>query len=176
MATRLSGDLVGGGLVVSFEISADSSRVVYRADQQTDDVDELYSVPLGGGTATKLNGTLVSSGDVHQFEISPDSSQVVYRADQVTDNVQELFRVPLGGGTATRLSRDLDGGVWDKFEISSDSSRVVYMSGQENNDVHDLYSSPLARLPRIKLNGTLVSDGSVRVRNQSRRQPGGLPG
>ena len=68
--------------------------MVYRADQKTAAVFELYSVPLGGPAVAgvKLNGALVAGGNVsgvHQF--SPDSSRVVYRADQDTDEVFELY-------------------------------------------------------------------------------------
>ena len=47
---------------IAFLISPDSSRVVYRADQQTNEVFELYSVPLDGGSVTRLNGSLVEMG------------------------------------------------------------------------------------------------------------------
>ncbi len=76
-----------GGDVWDFKISKDSSRVVYRANQDTVSTFELYSVPLGGGVATKLNPVLVSGGDVDVvfgFKISADSSRVVYRANQDT--------------------------------------------------------------------------------------------
>ena len=90
---KLNGALVAVGNVSNFQISPDSSRVVYRADQQTDNVFELYSVPLGGPAAAgiKLNGALVAGGNVFDFQISPDSSRVVYQADQQTDEVFELF-------------------------------------------------------------------------------------
>ena len=39
---KLNGALVAGGNVGIFQISPDSSRVVYRADQDTDEVFELY--------------------------------------------------------------------------------------------------------------------------------------
>src|SRR5262249_4586071 len=46
---RLNAPLVAGGDVqAEFEISSDSSRVVYRADQNEDEVFELFSVPLDG--------------------------------------------------------------------------------------------------------------------------------
>ena len=74
------------------QITADSSRVVYWADQDTNDVFELYSRPAdGSGAAVKLNGPLVAGGDVADFRIAPDSSRVVYRADQSTDEVFELY-------------------------------------------------------------------------------------
>lgn len=67
------------------------SRVLYLADRQTDEVLELYSVPVEGGLTTKLNGNLVSQGDVSTFEMNPNSHWVVYRADQRTDEKHELF-------------------------------------------------------------------------------------
>ena len=73
-------------------ISPDAARVVYVADQQTDDVVEVFSVPIGGGTATRLNGPLTAGGDVlgNSPAISPDSDRVAYIADQETLN-RELF-------------------------------------------------------------------------------------
>ncbi len=54
--TKLNGSMVSGGNVSgSFRSSPDNSRVAYKADQDTDGVLELYSVPIGGGTPTKLN-------------------------------------------------------------------------------------------------------------------------
>ena len=63
LPTRLNEDLVVGGQIYwQFQISPDSSRVVYLhlADQETDWVNELYSVPLtGDAPPVKLNGELV---------------------------------------------------------------------------------------------------------------------
>lgn len=95
---------MGGGDVYSFAISPDGSRVVYRADQDTDFVDELYSIPIAGGTSTKLNGTLPLNGDTTTYLISPDSTRVVYLADQNTNNVVEIYSVPVGGGTPVKLN------------------------------------------------------------------------
>ncbi len=46
---RLSGLLPSGTGVSTFQIAPDSSQVVYRAEQDTTGVIELYSVPLGAG-------------------------------------------------------------------------------------------------------------------------------
>ena len=63
-------------------ISPDGKWVVYRADQDTDEVIEIYSVPIGGGTVTKLNDTLVAGGETGFLHTTPDSTTVVYYADQ----------------------------------------------------------------------------------------------
>ena len=82
-----------GRNVVSFQISPDSSRVIYYADQETANVFELYSVSLGGpaGAGIKLNGPLVTDRNVFEYQTSPDSGRTVYIADQDTAGVMELF-------------------------------------------------------------------------------------
>lgn len=163
---KLSGTMVTGGDVSAFHaLSADSQHVVYLADQIANDRDELFSVPLAGGTPIRLNGTLVTNGDVwHDFSISPDSSRVVYRADQDVLDVDELYSVPIGGGTAVQLSGVLPAGgdVFGVVKISPDSTRVVYVADQDVNDRAELYSAPLdGSAPAVKLNAPLVAGGGV---------------
>ena len=165
---KLNGTLVPGGNVVGFNISPDSSRVVYTADQDTDNVIELYSVPLGDPAVAgiKLNGALGAGGSVGFFLISPDSGRVVYLARQGTATGYDLYSVPLGGPAATgiRLNRPLVlNGAFTDIQISPDSSRAVYRAEQDTLGVQELYSVPLAgpEAVGIKLNGTLAAGGSV---------------
>lgn len=111
LGVKLNGSLPDGADVVNFRISPDSSRVVYKADQETDGVNELYSVPIMGGTPIKLNHEMEYNGfgladEVHLYAISPDSSTVVYLGtwvNHVTEpfiisfEVSELFSVPISG-------------------------------------------------------------------------------
>ena len=157
---KLNGAMVAGGNVLSFQVSANSSRVVYWADQQTDNVVELYSVPLGGPAAAgvKLNGAMVTGGYVINFLISPDSSRVVYLADQQTDNVVELYSVPLGGQAAAGVKLNgamVTGGYVLSFQVSPDSSRVVYIADQDTDEVYELYMSSnyLLHLPLVLRHG-----------------------
>ncbi|MBI5583923.1 MAG: hypothetical protein HY892_08880, partial [Deltaproteobacteria bacterium] len=165
---KLNGILAAGGDVLYFQISPDNSRVVYTADQQTDEVIELYSVPIGGPAASgiKLNGILAAGGDVSLFRISPDSSRVVYTADQQTDEVIELYSVPIGGPAAgIKLNGVLRaGGFIDFFKISLDSNRVVYITpDQEPVGGMELFSVPIGgpAASGIKLNGDLTAGGDV---------------
>ena len=161
---QISAPQVVFGDVQSFQVSPDGSRVVYVADQNTDGVFELFSVPTAGGTAVRLNPNLVNNGGVSSvFQFSPDGSRVVYIADQNTDGVNELFSVPTAGGTAVRLNSNLvSGGDVFRFEISPDSSRVVYQATQTNNVV-ELFSVPIAdgTGTAVRLNSTLVTGGSL---------------
>jgi hypothetical protein len=55
---------VAGGDVGVFEIDPKGKSVFYRADQDRDDVYELYRADLQTGGVTKLNPTLVTGGEV----------------------------------------------------------------------------------------------------------------
>ena len=156
--------VTGGDVQTSILISPDGNTVVYRADQDTDGVTELYAVPITGGTATKLNPTPVTGGDVQtSILISPDGNTVVYRADQDTDNVTELYAVPITGGTATKLNPTLvsGGDVGSAFLISPDGNTVVYRADQDTDNVTELYAVPITGGTATKLNPTLVSGGIV---------------
>ena len=91
---KLNGMLVSNKDVLSFAISPNSQRVVYLADQTQDTLNELFSVPIGGGTASRLNRTLTSGGDVQTFRISPDSNWVclLYTSPSPRDGL--LSRMP----------------------------------------------------------------------------------
>ncbi len=161
-SVKLNGVLPPGGSVWFYTCSPDSSRVVYRADQQTFQVEELYSVPLAGGGAAKLNASLPPSGSVSEFRISPDSASVVYIADQDSSGVLELYRAPLAGGGTVKLNptlasnRDIT-----TLEIAPDGGRVVYLADQNHDEVKELFSVPLAGGTSDHLNDIPVSGGDV---------------
>jgi hypothetical protein len=173
---KLNGPLVAGGDVADpfpsvFGISANSTRVVYRADQQTDEVFELYSVPIAGpaSSGVKLNGALDTAGDVVGFRLSPNSARVVYQADQQTNEVYELYSVPIGGPASSGVKLNgalvLGGDVrfTSGFQISPNSARVVYFADQQIDEVVELYSVPIGgpASSGVKLNGALVAGGNV---------------
>ncbi|HOU40268.1 MAG TPA: hypothetical protein PK829_03270, partial [Promineifilum sp.] len=168
MPVKLNGPLAPGGEVAfggTYVISPDNERVIYLADQDTNDVDELYSVPINGGLVVKLNPPLVPGGDVEWYpvpQISPDSSRVVYAADQETNDVYETFSAPLaGGGMSVKLNGPLTGNYADDFAISPDSGRVVYRALQDSATQYELYSVPLAGGAPVKLNSPLGGTGQV---------------
>ncbi|MBI24582.1 MAG: hypothetical protein CMN05_13490 [Roseibacillus sp.] len=165
---RLNGSLPAGsgpfpvGNVQDFEISADSTTVVYRADQDDDEIYEIYGAPIYGGPSTKLNSGLVPGGDVSDFQISEDSSTVVYVADQDDNGVTELYSVATGGGATTRLNRNLaDGGDVRSFQISLDSSTVIYRADQDEDNDYELYHVAIDGGTVSKINAPLVENGDV---------------
>lgn len=89
---RISADMIPAGDADWYQIAPDSSRAVYRADQETDSAFSLYTAPVAGGTVHRLNAGLVEGGDLYShFAISTQGSYVVYRGDQNVDGRVELF-------------------------------------------------------------------------------------
>ena len=170
-AVKLNGPLVANGDASSMglQFSADGSRVVYGADQTTDDVFEIYSVPSIGGTAVKLNGPLVAGGDIflanpNGVQFSPDGSRVLYLADQDTNDVSEIYTVPSVGGTSVKLNGPIVAGgrvLPGDLDFSPDGSRILYHADQDSDEVFEIYSVPSAAARVVKLNGPLVAGGDV---------------
>jgi Tol biopolymer transport system component len=165
---RLNGPLVAGGEVGGSQISPDGAWVVYRADQDQNDVQELYRVPLHGLEApVKLTPPMAANQDADPwFQIAPNATRVVYMVTQTTgpSHVSQLYSIPSGGGTAVRLNGTLVSGgtVEGYWAISSDSARVVYRAEQSTQLKSEVYSAPLdGSAPAVKLN-TPVPFGEVR--------------
>ncbi len=169
--------------MLDFAISPDSARVVYRADS-TDTLNELWSVPIGGGAVTRLNRTLAAGGDVQAFLISPDSSWVVYGADQDQDAKDELLRVPLAGGTVEDVNGPLVFGgdvsltflSAPVFTISPDSLNIVYAADEIVDGEIELFKSVVGGPPGAPLDVVAVpGDTQVTVTfaraGERRRQP-----
>jgi len=150
---KLNGPLVAGGDVLfynpGFEISADGTRAVYRADQEIDGIDELYGVPIDGSSAPiKLSAPLVAGEQLSEFHICPDGSRVLYRTDANCYRTVALRSAPIDGSSPAVQFNDphvgscSEDGVDEAFEyrISPDSGSVVYLTNRGH--VLDLFSTP----------------------------------
>src|SRR5262245_56446474 len=118
-STKLSPALVSGGDVkAGYEFSADSSFLLYAADQEVDERIELFRVDLAApGVTTKINGALVSDGNVWDFKIRPDGTHVAYVATQDDFSVYELYQVDFAAPAAsTQRSAPLTGAGLAQFE------------------------------------------------------------
>jgi len=153
---KLNDDLVVGGDVKRYQISPDGKYVVYLADQDFDEVFDLYSVPITGGQPIRLRQVFLFGGRLQDFQISPDSSRVVYRERVNTDAFGgftiDLFSVPIEGGFATDISVAGPQRGVVQYEISADSSRVVFTANRDNETAVELYSVPLVGGEVVKLN------------------------
>ncbi len=142
---KINDPLAPGGEVQLFQISPDSRRVVYTADQDTPGVHEIYSVPFSGGGATKISLPLQQGGATWLHEVSPDGSTVVYCADRDGNNVFELYSVPITGGVSSMLSNGLPSArLGVDFRISPDGTSVVFVADRISSaNSYNLYRVPI---------------------------------
>lgn len=140
---NLSGPLVAGGDIDEFQFTPDSQYIVYRADQETLDHHELYSVHLGTSVNNKLNQTLVDAYGIQStpyYKLSPDSTKVIYLG--IAASKQELFIVNIDGTGNLRLNGPLVGaGQINSYSMifSPDSSKVAYSSREKDLNYDEIY-------------------------------------
>ncbi len=170
---KISGTMVAGRSVIASgaQLSADGLAAAYRADQATDNVNELYYVDLSGASplaAVKINSPLPTNSDVDDFTLSRDSNSLIYRADQDVNADLELYYVDLSGASpaaSVQLNDPLPTSAdVDTYTLSRDGNSLVYRSDQDVlNDVELYYvdlggASPAAP---VQVNDTIVTDGDV---------------
>ena len=101
VAVAACGSSNSGSSNGSSSSASPTERIVYLADQDINDVFELYLA----GSSIKLNPPLSQRKNVLDFQITPDNTAVVYRADQDTNDVFELYRVEFAKpGVSTKLN------------------------------------------------------------------------
>jgi hypothetical protein len=170
VSVKLNPPLVGGGdAEAGFRISSDSEFVAYRADQDADEVRELYRVALTSpGVSAKVNSPMPdfgagASGDVFAFRIRPDALAIAYTADQATDGIVELFEVAMNAlETSTRVHPALAGSTVSRFEYAAGSDALVYAADQDIANEPEVYVTDLAQLSTsTQVNAPLISGGSV---------------
>jgi len=158
--------LVSGGSVATFEWSPDSTRIAYRADQDTDDVIEIYTSPpdsnIGNVKVSFLDPITIPGSDVFDYSWAPDSSRIAYIADQDSDNVFELYSSLPNGSVNDKVSGPLiPGGRVFSFKWAPDTSRIAYRADQNTDNVFELYSSLPDGSGNGNISGPIVLGGVV---------------
>jgi plastocyanin len=156
-SVRLSPPLVAQGdvdIAVTPQITADSQRVIYRADAVVDNVYVLYSSPIAGGAVSLSSGV---GGSVGTYSVAPSGAEVAFVTD-LGGGVARLVSVPTAGGSSNILYTGSPS-LTDRPVISPDSARVVFWAtvGTTKN----IYSSLLTSASVAPINGALRSGGAV---------------
>ena len=155
-----------GKSVKKFALTPDSTKVVYIANQDSLNIDELYQVAFVlPRNPTKLNVALAAGRKVTDFVVSPNSGSVVYLADVNLAGVFELFLSPMTGpGNGTSLNPPLGAGqTIIAFAITPDSSAVIYRGTDAQTGQFNLFRVTFAQPQTsvITLNGALTAGGNV---------------
>ena len=105
---KISGALVALGNVGSdFQVSPFGNAVTYIADQEDDEVFELYTTDLTGTiTPIRVSDDLSGTQDVFQHAWSTDGTKVFYIADQTFDGVNDVYTNFISGTTSANLSNN----------------------------------------------------------------------
>lgn len=111
---KLNDEFVSGGRIENagdWHISPDGASVSYQADQDADNVVQLYVVPIDGSAASRMiSNVQANGGDVVEHNWSETGSHLLYRADELTNNVFDLYRVRPDGAGANRVNPALVSG------------------------------------------------------------------
>lgn len=152
------------GDVDSFEISADSQWVVYRADQDVDGFFELYSVPIGGGVPVAIADVQVGNSFLGAWTITDDSQWVVFEGNRDNPGNRYLYRTPIdGSGLPVRINQVLPSNTNnDTYEWTLVGSSIVYTAKDFVAFGANLFVRPLdLSVPEIRLNTEQVVNGAV---------------
>ena len=145
------------------------SRVVFRGDLDTDNVNELYSVDAAGGARIKLSPTLLANGDVGQTLLSPDGRFVAFTvSNAVLDGANEVFVAPVDGSTAavkvSSIVFPFTVGVnfvsGFSLQWAPDSSRIAWTGDFRVDDAFELFTATPTGSQQV-INPPMVLNGDM---------------
>ena len=157
---KVSGTLKeAGGDVTAFKWAPTELLIAYTADQDTNDIIELFTTnPPPAVTVIKVSGEPFAGIAVEDdFKWSLDSSLIAYRADQDTQDQIELYSTDEEGSDNDKVSGTLpSGGDVDEFKWDDDAlaPSIGYLANQISVFVIELFAS----LPDGGANTRLSSD------------------
>ncbi len=146
-----------------FQITPDSTRVVYQGVLTAEGKFSVYSAPIGSaGGQVLLSDAVANTNAVGTFAITPDSSRVVY-----AELIRSAGRFDLHGASATLPGTQITlregvatgtGGVLD-LQITRDGTLAVYRSNDVNSGIFSI--SPTVPGVPLRVNGNLVAQGGI---------------
>lgn len=117
---------------VSEELSG-SNTVIYGAN-------EIYSVPLSGGTSTQLSSGLSVTG-ISQPTLTSDKSTVVYTANDSVTNQTGLYAATLDATSTMDLTGAMvAGSELTSFMVDPSSDNIVYRADAEIDNDYAIYN------------------------------------
>ena len=121
---RVSGNFAGPGDVISSVAGDDGLFIVYEANQERVDQEDLYSVSLRNTQITRLSNS--SPGDsIVDYAITEDDNIVVYISSDGTKG--ELFTSRINNSNPTKINPQTSASEHIlAFKINPANSQIVY--------------------------------------------------
>lgn len=160
---QLTGELVAGGQIQSWTIDETGKFLVYVADEDVDEVRELYKADIVNGGSVKLHPDLPAQADIENVRIDPKGRFVAFTRENAADNLSELFVVKLDDGHFSKVHADFeDGGSILDFRFDP-KGRVLVWSGASDDTVPPaIFAFDLKKgLDLGPISGDVVADGLV---------------
>ncbi len=168
----------GDAGVSAFQITPDSTRVVFLADPNTGGgMDEIFSAPIdASGAPVRLNAG--GEAPVTAFGITPDGTRAVFFGVDTTfaSGATEVFSALIGSASsAVQLSDIGQGNVQGNAvaaDFSPDGARVIYAADATTDNVFQWYSVPAAATgpgSDVQLSAALSSVALLQVSPDSTR-------
>lgn len=159
--------LVGGGDVTWFQLVPNSDLVIYQADQDTDNKQELYVSRIGvPGAVNLVNSVPSGAPGIKAFEVSPDGTRVVFVGEMANPGKDEIYSVALTGafpatypkapaplyGTVAGIGVTPGSDGKPLFRISPNSQKVLFVGKFMDPSKAELYVSPIGGGGETRLN------------------------
>ena len=146
---RLSCAMQVNGNVLSFAVAPDCSRVIYVADATRDQIYDLWSVPITGGTCVMVSNRYAPGTrdyDVRAVvQVSLDSTRAVYVWGWSSGGSWEMWSAPIAAANSVaRISQPgrVGRGPRDDWSLISEA-RVRYASDVETDETFRWYVVPI---------------------------------
>jgi len=142
------------------------TRIAYTAQQNTDNVFELFSSGPDCAGNVQVSGSLVAGGTLgwygDVFSWAPDSSRIAYRANQRSSDIYELFTSDPVGNNNVRASGSLvTGGNVGSFSWAPDSRYLAYTADQLVKGRLELYTATPDGSLNPRVSGQMAQNGNV---------------
>lgn len=155
--------------VQNFAWEPASNLIAYVADQDTNEVFELYVSPFDSNTPNvKVSGTVLDAGGLKELEPvpsgeyafawAPDSSRLAFLADQLIDGIDEfeLYTNLPDGTNLLRISGLLgNSSEVEEFAWAPNSLQIAFRSNQGLVNAINLFSA----LPGVSSSSQQISSG-----------------
>jgi dipeptidyl aminopeptidase/acylaminoacyl peptidase len=113
--TTLTPVLVAGGKIAQFSLSPDGKKIVYIADQETDNTYELYLMNTDGLFNKKISNSKIT-GDIKSVRWSIDSQYLIY-SEEIDLTTQKYYIKKFSDDTSFEISYKSSSNI--TYEISS---------------------------------------------------------